>query len=326
MRVTNQSNSIESPVRFPRYFFLLALGLVGILVIAIPIRAMVRGLQDGSEGYTIDPRFSPYYDHQGGQELYGDPVSEAFIVVETGKVVQYFENARLELDSGSSGGMEVKTSALGMMLGGWEVPLTYTGEVPGCRFFHETGHHVCHVFLKYFEGNGGPDVFGYPISEFIIEDDRMVQYFQWFRLDWFPDDEVNPVQPGPIGKLHFSQVDPEEFKPDFEATSEAEELVIVSSVENASMMRSGEQTVYLLVRDQDQNTIEGAAATLIAHFPDGDRMIIMPLTDENGRSQVTFAFEQQAAGSNISLEITVVYKGLTKQARESFMIHLSGSN
>jgi len=324
MRSTGQANPSKSSLGRSRYLFLLVLGLAVILVIVIPIRAMVRDLRDHADGFTIDPRFSPYFEVHGGEAIFGDPISESFVEVETGKIVQYFENARLELETGSSGGMEVKTSSLGMMLGKWEAPLTYDGEIPGCHFYHETGHRVCSAFLAYYEKNGGPDTFGYPITEFKLEEDRMVQYFQWFRLDWYPDEKEYPVRPGPIGVMHLSESDPADFKPDHEETSEVEELFVVSSVEMASMNISGEQTVYLLVKDQDQKSISGAAATLIAHFPDGDRMIIMPLTDENGRSQVSFRFENQPAGHTISLEITVVYKGRTKQARESFMIHLSG--
>jgi hypothetical protein len=324
MKATGQSNTIKSPLRKPGYLLLMGLGMVVILVIAVPIGAMVRDLRDRTEGFIVDSRFSPYFEVHGGESIFGVPISEAFVEIETGKVIQYFENARLELDANFSGGMEVKASSLGMMLGKWETPLTYDGEIPGCRFYDETGHRVCHAFLSYYEINGGPETFGYPISEITIEEDRMVQYFQWFRLDWYPDEDESPVQPGPIGRIHLSQASPADFKPDYEETSQVAELIVVSSVAKASMSKSGEQTVYLLVRDQDQKAIEGAAATLIAHFPDGDRMIIMPLTDGNGRSQVSFSFENQPAGHTISLEITVVYEGRTKQARESFMIYLSG--
>jgi hypothetical protein len=324
MRTTGQPNPNPLPLRKSRYLFLLGVCLVVILVIAVPIRAMVRELRNQAEGFNIDPRFSPYYEVHGGENIFGQPISEAFVEVETGNIVQYFENARLELELGSSGSMEVKASALGMMLGKWEAPLTYAGEDPGCRFYQETGHRVCHAFLDYYQENGGPETFGYPISEFKMEDDRIVQYFQWFRIDWLTDKEANPIQPGPLGRIHFSQANPADFRPEVEETSEVEELVVVSSVENASMTTSGEQTVYLLVRDQEQNAITGAAATLIAHFPDGDRMIVMPMTDEAGRSQVSFTFQDQPTGQTINLEITVVYKGRTKQARESFMIHLSG--
>jgi len=324
MRVTNPSNPNQSTQRVPKNLFVLMLSLAVILIIAMPIRAMVKELQDKEEGFSIDSRFSPYDEVQGGESIFGKPISQAFIEVETDKVVQYFENARLELDIDASGGMVVKTSSLGMMLGAWEAPLTYEGEVPGCRFYHETGHHVCHAFLSYYEEKGGPGTFGYPIAELKIEDDRMVQYFQWFRLDWFPDNEENPIQPGPLGRMHLSTVNAEDFKAEYEETSEVEELRVVSSVERASITTSGEQTVYLVVRDQDQEAIEGAAVTLIAHFPEEDRMIIMPLTDEDGRSQVSFTFENQPPGHSVFLEITVVYQGRAKEVRESFMIHLSG--
>ena len=326
MRASERSHTIKSPRRKSRILVFIGLGLVVILIIVVPIRAMVRDFRDSTDGFIIDSRFSPYFKLHGGEEIFGDPVSEAFIEVETGKIVQYFENARLELEPEISGGMEVKISSLGMMLGKWEAPLNYDGEDPGCRFYHETGHRVCHAFLDYYEERGGPKTFGYPISEIKLEDGRMVQYFQWFRLDWFPDDETRPVQPGPMGSMHLSEASTADFKPDSIETSEVQALIVVSSVENASMNTSGEQTVYLLVRDQDQEAIEGAAATLIAHFPDGDRLIVMPLTDENGRSQVSFTFEDQPTGHTISLEITVVYQGRTVQARESFMIHVSGSN
>jgi len=138
MSITDQTNPPQSQSRLPRNLILVVLLVVGILVIVMPIRAMIRGLQGRSEDFSIDPRFSTYYDHQGGQDLFGIPISGAFIEVETGKVVQYFENARLELDSGSSGGLEVKASSLGMMLGGWETPLIYAGEAPGCRFYQDS--------------------------------------------------------------------------------------------------------------------------------------------------------------------------------------------
>ena len=324
--MTGASRSIKPPARKSRYIFLLGLGVIVVLVVAMPIRAMVRELGDGTTGFDVDPRFSPYFKVQGGEAVFGGPISDALVEVATGKVVQYFENARLELVSGISGGMEAKTSSLGMMLEKWEAPLSYEGEVPGCHFYHETGHRVCHTFLIYYEMHGGPDTFGYPISEFQIEDGRMVQYFQWFRLDWYPDDEEFPVQPGPIGRIHLSEAQPTDFKPEVVETDETEELIVISSVENPFMSRNGEQIVYLLVRDQTQKAIKGVAATLIAHFPEEDRMIVMPLTDENGRSQVSFTFENQPVGYTISLDITVVYKGRMKQARESFMIQFSGGN
>jgi hypothetical protein len=322
MRVSSRSKPTGSQSSLPKTAILIALGIAVVLMVVVPIRAMMRSNSDPASGYLVDARFETYYEDQGGREIFGDPISEAFTEVETGKAVQYFENARLELDADRSGEMDVKTSSLGMMVGGWEIPLTYTEEMPGCRFFHETGHYVCHAFLEYYDDHGGPDVFGYPISEFKLEEGVMVQYYQWFRLDWDPDEGEQAVRPGSLGKIHLSTIESPSSTSDLEQLPDVEGISVVSSVEKASTKTSGEQTVFLQVKDLDQIPIRGAAATLIAHFPNGDRMIVMPLTDEEGRSKVTFTFSDQPAGSSVSLEITVVYRGVVKHARESFMIHL----
>src|SRR3954464_1038646 len=46
-------------------------------------------------------------------------------------------------------------------------------------FFSETNHHVSDRagFLNYWRENGGVLIFGYPISEEIVENGRVVQYF-----------------------------------------------------------------------------------------------------------------------------------------------------
>jgi hypothetical protein len=283
-------------------------------------------MQDQGEGFSVDARFSSYYLENGGEEIFGVAISQAFEEDEIGTLVQYFENARLELVNVPDGGMQVKTSSLSMMLGYWEAPLEFIDEKDGCRFYHETGHQVCHAFLEYYEDHGGPEVFGYPISEFRFEDDRVVQYYQRFRLDWFEAEEGQPVRPGPLGKLHIARIDQSAYGADVTPVKEAAGLIILSSVERSSTKMSDNQTLYLLVQNQDRQALQGAAATLIAHFPDEDRMMVLPLTDNNGRSQITFEFENQPPGFQVSLEITVVYEGLTRNARESFMIYLHETN
>jgi hypothetical protein len=318
-----RTDKMIAGTRSRRAIFLFALGILTILVVVMPIRAM---MQDQDDGFSVDSGFSSYYIERGGKEIYGDPISESFVDSETGNVVQYFENARLELGEDFTGGLEVITSSLGMMLGYWEIPLTFIDEKEGCRFFHETGHQVCHAFLEYYEEHGSSEVFGYPISEFKFIDGRIVQYYQRFRLDWFADEEDQPVKPGPLGKLHLSMLDRLSLKSDSDPIVEVEGLIIKSSVGQSSTRRSDSQTIYLLVQDQNQVPLAGAAATLIAHFPDGDRMIVLPLTDNDGRSQISFDFNDQPSGFRVSLDITVVYQGLTKETRESFMIYLHNSN
>ncbi len=52
------------------------------------------------------------------------------------------------------------------------------------RYFAETGHTLAYNFRLFWERNGGLAIFGYPISEVFVENDRPVQYFERARLEW----------------------------------------------------------------------------------------------------------------------------------------------
>lgn len=80
---------------------------------------------------------------------------------------------------------------------------------PDARYFAQTGHTVRGAFLFFFDAHGGVDVFGYPLTEEILEDGRIVQYFQRARFEWHPD---NPqryrVQLGLLGQQIHGPPDP----------------------------------------------------------------------------------------------------------------------
>ena len=64
-------------------------------------------------------------------------------------------------------------------------------QVPAGRPFPETGHSVQGPFLSYWEANGGLAVFGYPVSDELWEDGRVVQYFERNRFELHPE---NPAE------------------------------------------------------------------------------------------------------------------------------------
>lgn len=304
----------------PRAFLFVVLGLAAILFVVIPIKAMRIVKENAQTGHAVDARFLAYYREHGGLEIFGYPISEAFVEQGTGKIIQYYQNARLEMSADRDGQQQVKASALGMMLGGWEAPIADPGKVAGCRFYQETGHQICHLFLEYYDRHGGAEVFGLPIAEVRIEDEQIVQYFQWFRLDWLSSEgEVGEIRPGPLGQLHMQQAYPELLH-SVAGSDQVEALILTTSVENASTSSTGEQTVFLRVRDQNGRPLKGATATLVAHFPEGDRTIVMPFSDENGRSRASFSFENQPAGITVNIDLTVFYGALRKETRESFMV------
>jgi hypothetical protein len=282
-------------------------------------------------GHTLEADFLSFYNTHGSQEIIGYPITDSFIDPDTGFSIQYFENARIELiPAAKDGEVEARFSPIGEDLGGWQTPreedYLQAIEDPGCAFYPATQHAVCHIFLKYFEAHGGPEIFGFPISEFMFEEDQVVQYFQRFRLDWDASaPESDQVRAAPIGRAHFELkgYDTELLRPrrpEVDYDNHAVNLRLESSVTSPVLSTTDTQRVFITVRDQNRNPIAGAAILLTVHFPDRDRVFVMPATDESGLSQIGINFENIPQGEEILLDFLVVHGDIQGTTRDSFRI------
>ena len=139
-----------------------------------------------ASGHTIRGEFLRTYDALGGQLSLGYPITEPLI--QEGRVVQYFEYARLEDHPDNPDGPVVKLSMLGERLGRRQPPLdTRTvppSGTPSVRYYSQTGHSLNGAFLDFFDLHGGLRRFGFPISEPALVDGQLVQDFQHIRLIW----------------------------------------------------------------------------------------------------------------------------------------------
>ncbi len=304
--------------------------VIGLGVLAatpMPSRALESGGRYYPEtGHTLAAEFVDYYDLHGGLEILGYPITDAFIDPLSAMLIQYTQTARLELvpDLYRPGAV-ARLSSLGDALDEGEAQAASSSD-PGCRYYSQSGHNVCHAFLAFYEDHGGPVVFGYPISEFTLEGDRIVQYFQGFRLDWRPDAPGGGrVQVGPLGRVHFDRqgYDPALLRPHLPTDPifyRVVELRAHASVWRPVTMSDDTQDLYVLVRDQTANPIVGASVVLIAHFAGLDQTVIMPLTDEHGLSQLTLGYDGVPPGSSVELEFIVNYGDLRATTRDSFRV------
>jgi hypothetical protein len=80
------------------------------------------------------------------------------------------------------------------------------------------------------------------------------------------------------------------------------------------------QIVFLIVRDQNLNPVEGAASLLTVHFQEEVQNWLMPLTDEYGVSQLLLEIKNQSPGTSVLLEFEVVFDELEASTRDSFRI------
>lgn len=309
---------------------IIGLLVAGELVMAQPaqVSAQASGRYYPQTGHTLSSEFVQFFDMNGGEDIFGFPITDGFIDPESGLLVQYTENARLEwLTASGEQPARVVLQPLGRMVGGVQPPLATGGSGdPACQYFERTGHESCHAFLAFFRDGGGQDLFGAPISEFQIENGRVVQYFERFRLDWFPEAAAgHDIRVAPLGRVHFEQ-----------AGYDAELLAAVGQVEGTAspitslrpsaslgnpVVSPGEaQDIYLVVRNQDLAPVEGAAALLIAHFPDRDRTFLMPITNDQGLSRSTLKIDDLPRGTTVTLEIWAIYRDLEASSRDAFTI------
>jgi len=281
-------------------------------------------------GHALDPVFASAFDRMGGVDILGFPITESFVDPETGRLVQYFENSRLETTLEERGPGSPQLSALGEMLGGREPPRRRSPLLawaePGCRTFPNAGHSVCHAYLDFFEAHGGVGRFGEPISDYRMEAGRLVQYFEGFRMDWIPEAApAGQVRLAPLGRQHFARsgFDPALLSP--RAPGDPAQYRVLGlqpelALSQAVAKPQGTQEILVLVRDQNELPVVGASVTLSARFPDGVRTFLLPLTDAEGITRLNLEFVNQVPGSNIELLAWAVYQGLQASTRDSFRI------
>jgi hypothetical protein len=281
-------------------------------------------------GHSLDPVFEAFFDGHGAVTILGHPITESYVDPYSGFLIQYFENARLEVAPDIEGELGVRLTDLGVLLGGWDLPLEVErfpiGNNPGCRYYVDSGHQVCHAFLDFYETQGGEAVFGLPVTELRFENGRMVQYFQEFRLDWYPETQDGKrIRVAPLGTEHFdlmgyptSLLEP--IVPGDLEDYPVLDIRLSSSVLKPLIGTDETQQVYLVVSDQNRRPVAGAAALLTITYPDGIQFRMMPITDDSGVTQIDIPLQGRFPGSRIALEYTVVYEGLSALTRDSFYI------
>jgi hypothetical protein len=291
-------------------------------------------------GHSVQGEFLEFFEAHGGFAVFGYPLTDEFI--QDGRRVQYFQKVRLEWHPESSEPYNVQLGLLGDELGYGHPPIS-SAEIPPAnhpqrRYYPETGHTVSFAFLTYFDEHGGLDVFGYPITEFLIEGGRIVQYFQRACLEWHPE---NPrpykVQLGLLGeidinkKLSEGELDPayldREPAPAIMPTSSptptpqpsVTAIDVSASVKYAITGREGYQTVYVYVTDQRGRGLPGAQVSFVAHYTTEDRAFSAPPTDTNGYTHHTFSVGNPLPGYIIVIDVTVTYGNLTATTQASFL-------
>lgn len=283
-------------------------------------------------GHNVREPFYKYFLANGGTARFGYPITEAYLD-STGLMVQYFQKARLEWHPGNPDPYKVLLGSLSEELGKKQAPISANqipaATDPNCVYFAETGHKVCNSFLKYFKTNGGAAVFGYPITEYIQENGRIVQYFQFALFEWHPNKPAGQrVLVANLGQIYYTVMglDPFRVQPVESLDSAPQNAPPIQLKANASVLsaitsKGSAQTGYVYVFDQLGKPITGAAVTLVVRFPNGTSMsyTLLP-TNASGISFQSFPVGNAKPGQMVVMEFIVTYSGLTTTTRTSYMM------
>jgi hypothetical protein len=167
-------------------------------------------------GHTLRPPITAAYDAAGGAGIMGLPLTEVFTDTD-GLRVQYFERARFELHPTPSGVPQVARTLLGSLLTRDRTGVAFSPRDAGAvsstaLYVPETRHLIGGAFRTYWQHNGGVEVFGYPISEELIEPEgvqgtpQVVQWFERARFVFRPDGPPGEqVQLSPLGRIFADQ-------------------------------------------------------------------------------------------------------------------------
>ena len=298
---------------------------------SVPVCDTVRFFPE--TGHNVCDQFLSFFEKRGGAEILGYPITEQF--EENGRLVQYFQRVRMEQHPELPPSYHVQLG----LLGDHFAPVEHKERIsplnkpksndPSRRNFPETGHTVQFSFLEFFDENGGLDIFGYPVTEFYLENDRVVQYFQRALMEWEPNQ--SDIVLHNLGEMWVDEhpnlrslkgsapqlAPPGEGVRPLTATGD---LRATASVRNAYLGPAGEQTVWVFVTDQNGAPVQGAKVTLVSPtLPGAVHLTLMP-TDELGHTQVTFPLAELTAGKLVILEAQVSLQDAAAAARTYFRV------
>lgn len=290
-------------------------------------------------GHYVCDAFLGFFDARGGLGIFGNPITEAFNDPTFGLRVQYFQNVRMEWHPYNPPQYQVQ---LGLLIDelGYRFPLAPPDKIPAFNttlrhYFPETGHVVEYSFLDYFLEKGGIDIFGYPRSEFMYEDGRIVQYFQRARMEWHPEiTSGSQIRLTPMGEIYVERfgvpeddpapavidTSPIAVVPTATPPATVTRLNVSASVRYVITGREGGQTVFVYVTDQRQQPVPGAVVRMVVHYPSGDQPYQFDeLTNDSGFTGYYFDIHPASPGQKVVITVSVTYGTFTGDTQTFFL-------
>lgn len=309
--------------------FLIAALILSAFAPAVIAQTPVPQQIPGSE-YPIDEPFLSYYRAMPDPYvMLGLPITEAYEEAEYGYMVQYFQRGRLEISVNAAGERSVRMSKIGELTyvaGGETAPVRNSG--PTCRSF-STGYNVCYGFLQFYDAYQGDTYFGNPISGVELEDGRMVQYFENVRLEW-RGEVINGRHVGlsDMGRRHYDMLyralprprsnnNPAVIGNPATSGQTTPTLTVRTFVKHSLLPANNQQTLYIVVQDQSNQPVAGAAVSVVVSLPGnlGEQTYRPNATNADGISVFTFQIGDVPVKEMVNISVTARHSDYSAEQR-----------
>ncbi len=279
--------------------------LVGwLLLLAACAEAAAPAGQGSAATTAVAPEFAAFYDAHGQLRTFGYPLTGPFVDPENGRMVQYFQNLRLEVNPANE---QVEVTPLGV----WA--MAEVGRAAGATA--DVGVPVALPFQDFYEQYGGEALFGPAISGQVEEGGRWVQYFRNARLEW--QAEALPewrVQAAQLGQAHYlrsgavytyhQQRRGQDFIPDDLAG--LRQVSVSAAAAYPILFAGDEQRLSVTALTPDGYPAAGAAVRATLAFADGGAQEVwLPATDGAGKTAASITLAQFVPGEAVRVQIVV---------------------
>jgi hypothetical protein len=314
-------------------------GMVVVLLIMLglagqPVVAQNAGAQYFSETHhTVSGYFYDFfYTPKDPLTYFGYPITDAFLD-STGHLTQYFQRARFDLVMTDKGPVVVLADIGRYLYEDIGAAYNIVQNGPSCRPFPRTGKPVCYSFLQFYDAHQGDTYIGDPISGIEYRDGRYMQYFTKVRLEYDSNlPEGHKVIISLLGRPAFDLIVGDTTKLFDDNPGDGANVLIVplpvtaitarAFVHDPLLAAGQQQTIYLIVQDQDLHPVKGAQASVLALYPDGSQYAYRPLdlTGDDGILAFTLPVSKLAPRQVVGLLIKVEFQGLKATASTWFRI------
>jgi len=293
--------------------------------------------------HNVQSPFLEFFEGRGGVDIFGFPITDEFY--KDGVLMQFFQRVVMEYRPQNPPPYQIQLALLGELLDKREPPIPES-EIPSPDdpvriYFPQTGHTVGYAFLTFFRKHGQEDIFGYPITELVIENNYIVQYFQRARMEWRPENQERyHVQLGLLGSEYADVINldrkllapaapviiptatPGKVSPSAPTPTVAPSLKRLNVSVRLKYPVTGPrglQTVYVSVIDASNRPVAGAKITIFVHNNIGVHKFDAPATKAAGKSTFSFDIGQPPRGYVVIVEVTATAPSAIGSGRASYL-------